>query len=163
VDGDAEGLQHRTGRVADLVGERVQELVRPGHELPHGAVLLPVPGEPDVQAQVVVALAAEPAGPVRDSRVDGHPLTAPVAFLDHARRFVAQDQRVIQGRVADPALVPPVQVRAADADGRDPHQALSRPGNRHRLVGQAQVCDRVQPGNPHLVLRFRRYRVASGA
>ncbi len=156
VDGHPQGFQHGAVRVTHLIRQRVQQLVRPGHELPHGPVLLPVPGEPDVQAQVAVALAAGPAGPVRDSRVDGHPLTAPRAFLDHPGRFVAQHQRVIQGRVADPALVPPVQVRAADADGRDPDQALSGPGYRHRLVGQAQIRDRVQPGNPHLVLRLRR-------
>ena len=160
MDGHAEGFQHRAIRVADPVRQRVQQLesgqVMNSRMAPS---CLAVPREPDVQAEVVVALAAAPARPVRDRGVDGHPLTAARAVHDHPGRLVAQHQRVIQRRVADAALVPPVQIRAADADGRDPHQALSRAGHRHRLVRHAQVSDRVQPGSPHLVLRLRRYRV----
>ena len=45
VDGDAERFQHRAAGVGDAVRQGVQQMVRPGHELAHGPVLLPWPAK----------------------------------------------------------------------------------------------------------------------
>ena len=149
VDGDAERLQHRPAGVADAVRQAVQEMVRPGHELTHGPVLAAVARELDAGAEIAVAVAAGPAGTARDGRVDRHPLAAPGTVLDHAGGFVAEHQRGRQGRIADLALVPPVQVRAADADRGHPDQARPRPGLRDRLLAQPDIARSVQPRGLH--------------
>src|SRR5204863_9175809 len=106
--------------------------------------------EGDAGAKVAVAVTAGPAGTAPDGRVDRHPLTAPGAVLDHAGGLVAEDHRGRQGRVTDAALVPPVQVRAADADRGHPHQAHSGPGLRYRLLGQPDIARSVQPRGLHV-------------
>ena len=130
-------------------GSGCSSSLRPGQELAHGAVLAAVPGEPDVQAQVPVAVPARAAGPVRDGRVDGHPLALLWPVGDDAGRLVAQHQGAAQGRVADAALAPPVQVGSADADRGDPDQAVTRAGDRDRFLSEPKVTYRMQPCRSH--------------
>ena len=146
-----ERLEQGTVRVGHRVRQRVQQVCRPGHELTHHAVGLAVPGEPDPVAQVRVAVPARPAGPAGDGRIDGDPLAAPRPLGDHSRPLVPEHQRVREGGVADRALVPPVQVRAADPDRGDPHQAhpLARPG--HWLIAHPQVAGRVESRRSHRI------------
>jgi len=122
--------------------------------------LAAVARELDARAEIAVAVAAGPAGAAPDGRVDRHQLTVPGAALDHAGGFVAEHQRPGQGRITDPALAPPVQVRAADADGGHPHQAHPPAGFRHRLVFQPEIPDRVQPRRLHAPLAFHAPRPA---
>ena len=130
-------------------GSGMQQARRPGHDLAEHAVGLAVAGEPDPVAQVPVAVPAGPARLVRDRRVDRHPLAAPRPVRDHPRALVAEHQRMREPGVADRALVPPVQVRAADADRGDPHQAHPRPRLRLGLVRHPQVAHRVQSRRAH--------------
>src|SRR5437764_1111335 len=96
------------------------------------------------------AAAPRPAGAAPDRRVDRDPVAPPGAVLDHAGGLVAEHHRGRQGRVADLTLVPPVQVRAADADRGHPHQAHPRPGLRYRLLGQPDIARPVQPRGLHV-------------
>ena len=65
---DAEGLQHRACRVGHVVGQRVQAVRGPRHDLAQHAVGPAVPGEHDVVAEVLGTVAAGPALLARDRR-----------------------------------------------------------------------------------------------
>ena len=73
-----------------------------------------------------MALTAEVAALARDRRVDGDAAARQRAGLDDARELVPDHERRGEAAVADPALLEPVQVGAADADRLHPHQALAR-------------------------------------
>jgi hypothetical protein len=145
VDGHAQRLEHGAGHAVHRLGQRMQRLGRPAQVLAQPAVAAPVTREDDVGAEVLMALQAALAVPAVQCGVDGDAAAVERAALDHARELVADDQRVCELRVADPALVVPMQVRAADPHGLHAHQALPRAGRRPRLVGDAQVAHPVQP------------------
>ena len=144
VDGDAERLEDRAGDAVERVGERVQRRGRPRHVLAQAAVAVPVAGEDHLGAEVAVAFEAALADAARQRRVDGDPPPVERSPLDDPRELVAGDDRRGQPRVADPALLEPVQVRSAQAHGLHAHQALPRPGLAHGLVGDAHVARPVQ-------------------
>src|SRR6266568_2256344 len=127
----------------------MQQVRRPGQVLAHGSVLAPMTRETDANAEIAITIAAGPARAAPDRRVDRHPLTAPGSVLDHAGRFMAEHQRFREGGVADAGLSPPVQVRAADADRGDPHQARPWSWHRHRLISQPEIAGAVQPCGLH--------------
>ena len=84
------------------------------------------------------------AVPAVQRGIDRDPHAVERAALDHAGELVADHERVRELGVADAALLEPVQVRAADPDGLDPHQALLRPRRWHGLLGEAQVAGPVE-------------------
>ncbi len=135
VDGHSQGLEHRAVSVGESVRQRMEQVRRPGEVLAHHAVLGAVPGEPDAGAKVRVAAPARPTGAAGDRRVNGHPLATPRSAGHDPGRLVPRHQRPLQDRVPDPALTPPVQVRAADAGRGHPDQAHPRPRHRHHLIG----------------------------
>ena len=153
VDGDAERLQHRPAGVADAVRQGgAADSVRPGHELAHGRRRWPPwPGEAGRSgAEIAVAVGGSChryrtswAGSIatRLARAGDRPSITPAGL-------VAEHQRGRQGRVADPALVPPVQVGAADADRGHPHQCTSparAPGPAPRSAGYRPLRATARP------------------
>ena len=155
VDGDPERLEQRPGDAVQRLGQRVQPAGRPAQVLLQAAVPAPVTGEPHVGAEVRMALAAQIAVLARDRRVDGDAAAGQRAGLDNARELVPDHQRGVQARVSDRALVEPVQVGSADADGLDAHERLARPRLGLRLVGHAQVADAVEARDAHQRPRVR--------
>jgi hypothetical protein len=105
-----------------------------------------VAGEHHVRAEVLIALEAARAAPAVQRRVDRDAAPVERAALDDARELVTDDERAGEPRVADPALLVPVQVGAAQPDGLDAHQALVRARLAYGLVGHADVAGAVQPG-----------------
>src|SRR6185437_15521481 len=149
VDGDAERFEQRAVGVGHAVRQRVQQARWPGQQFAHGPVLVTMPGEADVEAQVAVAVQARPAPAAGDRRVDRHPGAAPRARLDHPGGLVAEHQGAGDDGVPDSCLVPPVQVGAADPDRRHPYEFLAWPSGRLLFVGYPQVTGAVQAGGPH--------------
>src|SRR5690348_11329620 len=149
VDRDTERLQHGAVGGGDPVRQRVQQLGGPGDELLERAVLLAVPGEPDPHAQIAVALLAQLADAAGDCRVHGDRLAMPRAALDHTGGLVPDHQRAADTGVADATLGVPVQIRPAQPDRGHPDQAVSGRHLRHRLLGEPDVADAVQPRDLH--------------
>ncbi len=103
-----------------------------------------------------LAGAALPAGLARIDRdpVAGLDARDVAPDLDHlARDLVAEDQRLAQRKIADPALVVVVQVRAADAARPEPDAHLLRPERRLRPLLEPQVLGRMQHADAHRTLR----------
>ena len=72
---------------------------------------------------------------------------------DLARDLVAEDQRLAQSEVADPALVIVVQIRAADPARAEPQPHLMRPERRLRPLLEPQILGRMQHADAHRNLR----------
>ena len=140
VDGHAQRLEHGSGDAVHGVGQRMQRLGRPAQVLAQAAVTAAVAREDDVGTEVVMALEAARAAPARHRRVDGDPPAVERPSLDDPRELVADDERVLEAGVPDPALLVPVQVRAADPHGLDAHEALPRSRRAHGLSGDAYVA-----------------------
>jgi hypothetical protein len=68
---------------------------------------------------------------------------------DDAGELVAEHQRLVQPSVADARLGVPVQVRAAQADRGDPHEAHPVADDRIRSAVQPQIPGAVQARDPH--------------
>ena len=149
VDGDAERLEQRARDAVERVRQRVQPVGRPAQVLAERSVPAPVPREPDLRAEVRMALAAQVAALARDRRVDGHAPAGQRPLLHDARELVPDHERRGQPRVADRALLEPVQVGAADADGLHADEALPRFRSRRRLVAQPHVAHAVEARDPH--------------
>ena len=145
VQRDAERLQHGAVDRGQRRRQRMQQVGRPGHQLAQAAVHVAVPREPDVRAQVAVAVPAEGARLARDRRVDRH--RGPV--LGDAGELVAEHERAVEPGVADARLAVPVQIGSAQPHGGHPHQAVPGRHVRRRLVGDPQVADAVQADGPH--------------
>ena len=94
-----------------------------------------------------MALQAALAVPAVQRGVDGDAAAVERAALDDARELVADHERVPELRVPDAGLLVPVQVRAADAHGRDAHQALTVADRGHGLPGDAHIAGAVQAGD----------------
>ena len=87
----------------------------------------------------------------RDCGIDGNAFALTRAGRDDARELVPEHERVLELGVADAALEQPVTVRAAETDGGDAHEHLSRRRRRVRLVVQPQLVRPVQPERPQPV------------
>jgi hypothetical protein len=147
VDRHAQRLEHRPGRAVHRGRQQVQRLGRPAEVLAQAAVAVAVAGEDDVRAQVLVALEAARAVAAVQRGVDRDAAPVERAALDHAGELVADHERAGEPRVADPALLVPVQVGAAEADGLDVDEALVRARIAHGLVGKPDVSGAVQAGD----------------
>ena len=106
-------------------------------------------GEDDVGAEVPVAVTAGPAPLARYRRIDRDPFPAPRAVRDHARTLVPRHQRPGELGVADAAFGVPVQVRAADANRGNPHEALASGCFGHRLLPDPQIRSPVKSRRSH--------------
>jgi hypothetical protein len=62
---------------------------------------------------------------------------------------VAEDERAAHTADVDASLGEPVQVRATEAYGPDPHRDLSRGDRRPFLVVETDVAFAMEPGDPH--------------
>jgi hypothetical protein len=131
--------------VAECLGQWVQPRGRPGEVALEASVAGGVAGEDEFPAQVRVAALAQVAAVARDGRVDRDADAVERAALDDAGHLVPADERAGDLGVADAALLVPVQVRPADPDRGDPHQALALGHLRHRILGQTQVVRAVEP------------------
>ena len=90
-----------------------------------------------------MALEAALAASAGERRIDGDAPAVERTALDDARELVADHERLREARVADAALLVPVQVGAAEPDRLDAHEALPRAGRLHRLLRNAHVTDAV--------------------
>src|SRR6202034_2769994 len=134
----------------------MEQVRRPRHELAHHPVGFAVSGEDDVVAEVPVAVTAGPAPLAGYRRIDRDPFPAPRAVRDLARTLVPRYQRPGDLGVADGAFGVPVQVRAADANRGNPHEALTSCCFGRRLLPDPQVRRPVKPRRSHaLTLSLR--------
>jgi hypothetical protein len=108
-----------------------------------------VAGEAARDAEILIAAAARRALPARNRRLESDSLPGSLACRDRPDELVAEDERLIQDRVADASVREPMQVRPAETDGADLNEELSRVGNRRRLVVKAQVARVVQAKRHH--------------
>jgi hypothetical protein len=145
VDRDAERLEHGAVLGAEALGQGDDAVGGPGHPLAQRAVVRAVAGEADRRAEVGVALEAGQAAPAVDGRVD----RGEAAVRRAARELVAGHERPRDPRAADAALLEPVQVGAAQPDGRDAHQRLALRRRGHGLVVQTHVACAVEPCRAH--------------
>src|SRR5450756_2095580 len=127
----------------------MQQVRRPRHELAHHPVGLAVSGEDDAVAEVPVAVTAGPAPLAGYRRIDRDPFPAPRAVRDHARTLVPRHQGPGDLGVADGAFGVPVQVRTADANRGNPHEALASCCFRRRLLPDPQVRGPVKSRRSH--------------
>ncbi len=88
-----------------------------------------------------MTLEAARANAARERRVDGDAPPVERPALDDAGELVPGHHRPREPRAADAAVLEPVQVRAAEADGLHAHEALARARLGHGLVGDAHVAD----------------------
>ena len=97
-----------------------------------------------------MALEAERAVPARDRGLDRHE----PAVLGAPGHLVAGHDRPRRGAVAaDPALLEPVEVRAAEADRLDAHERLAGAAASGRSSSWIRTSpDAVQAGGAHLLL-----------
>ena len=93
---------------------------------------------------------AERAPSARHRRVEHDALARARPLLDDARELVAEDERLAQHRVADPALEEPVPVGAAQPDAADAHEHLTGLRLGVGLVVQPQLAHGMQPQRLHV-------------
>ena len=125
-------------------------MVGPRDERPQRAVGRAVPGEAHVGAEVVLPRETERAAAARHRRVEHDALARARPLRDDAGELVAEDERLAQHRVADPALEEPVPVGAAETDAADAHEHLARLRLGVRLVVQPQLAGGVQAQRLHV-------------
>ena len=161
VHGDAQRLEQRHGRLAH--GRGHGEAVAPldEHLVAQRAVIGPHAVEVVVRTEVRVALLALAALAAGDRGIDGdagardqrraQPVDRARRRLDDdAAEFVAEDQRRLDDRIADPPGFIHVQIGAAHADAADADPRL--PGARRRerrRRPEPQIARRVQPDRVH--------------
>ena len=138
MDRDGQWFDEWANPFVQLVGQWVERALGPGHELAQGAVRPSVTGKPDPEAQVLCLGDARLACPARNRGVHGDATPAHPTGLDDPVEFVAEHERRVEDRIADPAIDDPVAVRTAQPDATDPDQRLARTGLRDRLVVQAE-------------------------
>jgi hypothetical protein len=99
---DERGLFHR-----HRVRDREKGVVRPGHDLPQRPIDVAMTGETNLRTEMRGPDPAELASMTDRRRVDGDPLAASRPGHDHTCCFVAEDEWVVDARVADgPVQVP---------------------------------------------------------
>ena len=107
--------------------------------------VVPKPANRGAMQMFGATAAARFALAARVGRVCRDAFSGPWPGEDHATELVAEHERTDQARVADPGPAIPVQVRAAQADGRDPEEDLARAWSRDRLPCQLDVARPMQP------------------
>jgi hypothetical protein len=148
VDRDAERLEHGAVGGGEAVGQREEAALGPGHPLAHRAVDLALAGEADGGAEIGVALEAEGAVPAGQGGLDRDE----AAVLGPPGHLVAGHDRTRDPVASDPALLVPVEVRAAQAHRLDANERLVGAGRRALLLVDADVPGAVQPGGAHYFL-----------
>ena len=143
VEGDAERLDQRDVIALDAVGRGQQQPLRPVHQRAQAAVDGRVPAEPDVGAEVAVAGAADLAVATGVGRLDDDALAFARTRHDDAAHLVAEHQRLVHLRVADAAVLVPVEVGAAEADGGDADELLTGSGDGLRFMVDTDVVGAV--------------------
>ena len=132
---DRERLGHRALGIAHAVGKQVG-LYRLDHDLlakralhvrhAHRAAVVAHVQAVVLQAELAVAaLPARPARADRDPVADRQAADAGADRVDRARDLVAQHHRLLQADAAEAAVLPVVQVGAADAADAHPHADLA--------------------------------------
>ena len=146
---DAQRLEQRALRVGEVVRERVGEPFGPGQARAQGAVRRAVPGEAKVGAEVRIPAHADAAAAARHGRVERHALAGAGAGLDRPYELVPEDERPVEGGVADPPFEEPVPVGPAQADGRHAHENLAVARLRRRLVVEPEIARAVEAKGLH--------------
>jgi hypothetical protein len=82
---------------------------------------------------------------------DEHASTAQGAAHRDPDRLVPEDERRVEGCVADPAIHEPVPIRSAQADRRYPDERIVGAGIGHRFVVEPQPAIRVEAEGEHAV------------
>lgn len=132
VHADGEGLDQGALLQGHVVGQLVAEVLGGGPEAGQGAVDGGRGGELHLGAEVVLARQAAGAAAAWITRLDGDAVADlegghGVADLsDDAGGLVAQDHGLGQGELADAAMLPVVDVRAADAGVCDGDEDVAR-------------------------------------
>ena len=144
VEGDAERLQQRHVIVSDAVRDRQEEALWPGHVGAQRAVDGGVAAELDVRAEIRVTGAAGGAVAARVGRLDDHPQALAGSCRDDTAHLVTEHQRRCDPVEADAPVLVPVQVRAAEAHGRDTHEILPGARDGVRFLVDANVLGAVQ-------------------
>jgi hypothetical protein len=129
--------------IATILGEEAVRARR--------ALVETVRAEVVVAALAVVALAAGEAWLQRHAVALPPPRHVGAHLHDLARRLVAQHGRRGEKPVADAALVVPVDVRTANANGLDVDEHLVRPGQGARALLDAQIVDTVEYSCLHFI------------
>jgi hypothetical protein len=128
----------------------MSEPLRPGDERPQPTVGRAVTREPHLGAEVAVPGEAERAAAAGNGRIEHDALAATGTARDHAGELMAEDERAVEHRVADPALEEPVTVGAAETDSADAHENLPRLRLRVRLFVHSELAGRMQPKRLHV-------------
>jgi hypothetical protein len=84
--------------------------------------------EADLRAEVAVAYPAVLTITACVGRLDDDALALARAGDDHAAELVPQDEGLVDDRLADAAVLVPVEVGAAEADRGDTHELLAGGG-----------------------------------
>ena len=149
VEAHAERLEQRDIVALDRVGDRQQQTLRPAHERAQAAVDGSVTAEPDVRAEVAVAGPADEAVSTRVRRLHDDPLALARAGDDEAAHLVAEHERLDHLRLADAAVLVPVEVGAAQPDGGDADELLPRRGDGLGFLVDTDVAGAVQSKHFH--------------
>ena len=149
VDRDAEWFEQRSGGRVVPVGQQVQPPVRPGQELAQPAVGVAVAGEVHPGAQVLQPGAALPAPAAGQGGIEPDRAAGQRAGDHDAGQLVPEHQRSGDRGVADRARGEPVQVGAAQSDGRHADEALPGSDDRVGPLLDADVAGRVEDGAMH--------------
>jgi hypothetical protein len=115
VNRDAERFEHRAVFIAQRIGQWKETIVVPSNVFAQCAIFRIVSRKALRRTQIWFALTTILAHATRDQRIDGNAL--PRAFGDTSK-FVTQNKRAIQFRVADARFAEPVQIGTANADRR---------------------------------------------
>ena len=128
----------------------------------------PNPANRADRAEVLQAARTRRARPARLRRVDddGH---GHAVLDDRPGDLMTEDEAAVEPGLADPGRLPPVGIRAAQSDGRDPDQGFVRSGDRCRLIANDQLMGpsslaasigRAQRGSRRYATSFQRSRSA---
>ena len=165
-DGDRQRFQQRGGLVGHRIRYRMGEFGVDGDVAAERAVDRRRRVELHVRAQVVATGGALLAAPARMLRLDGDALAdaGRVDLLadrgDAARQLVAEDHRLLDDEVADPAVAVVVHVGSADADRGHLDEHLVGPGVG---TGRSSICSVPTPviTLARMVSSVRSYRFPS--
>src|SRR5690606_31134119 len=78
-----------------------------------------------------------------------HKLSLARSGSNYPRKLVTQDEWLLQLRIPDSGFGEPVEVRSADPHRLHPHQHLTRPRLRHRLIERFETSSAGQPDCKH--------------
>jgi hypothetical protein len=112
--------------------------------------------EAHVGTEVVVAHEAVLAPTTGVGRLDDDALALAGTGHDHASELVAQHERLVDDRLADTAVLVPVEVGAAQADRGDTYELLAGRGDGLGFLVDTDVFRAVQTKHFHVMKIARR-------